>query len=141
MEVSLFLDPDLDQIELGKELGADAVELHTGTYALARDTRSKEAELVKLVNAGTRIRQLGMVLHAGHGLTYQNVRPIAELEGIQELNIGHSIVSRAIFVGFREATREMKNLSSIVGPVATSGMAAVGCPKRKADKKIGIKLN
>lgn len=109
--VSLFLDPDERQIELAAELGADAVELHTGTYANATGAKQL-AELTKLASAGQLIRQAGMVLHAGHGLTYRNVRPIAEIEGMDELNIGHSIVSRSIFTGLREAVREMKRLIS-----------------------------
>ncbi len=112
IEVSLFLDALSSQIETGKELGADAVELHTGQYALARSVQDREHELVKLAKAGTQIRESGMILHAGHGLTYQNVIPIAELQGMQELNIGHSIVSRAVFDGIRAATREMKSLIS-----------------------------
>lgn len=112
IEVSLFLDALSAQIETGKELGADAVELHTGQYALAKSVQDREHELVKLAKAGTQIRESGMILHAGHGLTYQNVIPIAELQGMQELNIGHSIVSRAVFDGIRTATREMKSLIS-----------------------------
>jgi pyridoxine 5-phosphate synthase len=109
--VSLFLDPDERQIELAAELGADAVELHTGCYANTAGD-AQHAELTKLAAAGKSIRQAGMVLHAGHGLTYRNVRPIAEIAGMDELNIGHSIVSRAIFTGMREAVREMKRLIS-----------------------------
>lgn len=111
IEVSLFLDAIPEQIELGKELGANAVELHTGQYALVSGP-AVETELLKLAKAGSLVHELGMVLHAGHGLTYQNVQPIAQLAGMQELNIGHSIVSRAIFVGFQEATRAMKDLIS-----------------------------
>ena len=109
MEVSLFLDPIAKQIEAGKETGAHAVELHTGQYALAKDAAVAD-EVDKLAEAGKLIRGLGLTLHAGHGLTYQNVQPIARIEGMQELNIGHSIVSRAVFVGIREATRTMKEL-------------------------------
>lgn len=110
IEVSLFLDPITDQISIAHEIGAHAVELHTGQYALATSARARELQLVKLAEAGQHIRSLGMVLHAGHGLTYQNVQPIAQLEGIEELNIGHSIVSRAVFVGLQQATRTMKGL-------------------------------
>ena len=108
--VSLFLDPDPIQIALGKELGADAVELHTGSYALAKLGAPRATELAKLTAGAQQIVSLGMTLHAGHGLNYQNVRPIAELPGIDELNIGHSIVARAIMVGFQQAVREMKEL-------------------------------
>lgn len=110
IDVSLFLDPTSEQIELGHQLGADAVELHTGQYALARTDGEKSEELVKLAKAGEQVRRSKMVLHAGHGLTYRNVQPIAQLEGMQELNIGHSIVSRSVFVGIQEATRMMKDL-------------------------------
>jgi len=112
VSVSLFLDPQGRQIEAAAELGADAVELHTGQYALAKPGPAQQNELDVLKAAGARIRQLGMVLHAGHGLTYRNVRPIATIEGMHELNIGHSIVARAIMVGFEQAVREMKRLVS-----------------------------
>jgi pyridoxine 5-phosphate synthase len=107
--VSLFLDPDIDQIELAAEIGADAVELHTGQYALARG-KAQQDELAKLAVAGRRIRQFGMALHAGHGLNYHNVRPVAEIADMHELNIGHSIVARAVMVGLERAVREMKQL-------------------------------
>ena len=112
IEVSLFLDPVIEQIELGKQLGADAVELHTGQYALVTSEAERTGELVKLAKAGGCVRDQKMILHSGHGLTYRNVQPIAQLEGMQELNIGHSIVSRAVFVGIQEATRAMKSLIS-----------------------------
>jgi pyridoxine 5-phosphate synthase len=107
--VSLFLDPDEPQIEAAAEMGADAVELHTGQYSLARG-QARQQELVKLVVAGQRICQLGMKLHAGHGLNYQNVGPVAQIDSMVELNIGHSIVSRAVMVGMERAVREMKAL-------------------------------
>jgi pyridoxine 5-phosphate synthase len=107
--VSLFLDPVIDQVELAAEVGADAVELHTGQYALARGQKRQE-ELAKLVAAGRRIRQSGMALHAGHGLNYQNVHPVAQVAEMHELNIGHSIVARAVLVGLERAVREMKQL-------------------------------
>ncbi len=109
ISVSLFLDPEEDQIALGAELGAKAVELHTGQYALTNG-REQQEELAKLANAGRRIRELGMTLHAGHGLTYRNVQPVARIEGMHELNIGHSIVSRAVMVGMERAVCEMKTL-------------------------------
>jgi pyridoxine 5-phosphate synthase len=110
IHVSLFLDPDIRQIEAGAKLGAAAVELHTGQYALAKGKRPLD-ELAKLADAGHRIRELGMALHAGHGLTYHNVRPVAQIEGMHELNIGHSIIARAIMVGLKHAVREMKELA------------------------------
>lgn len=107
--VSLFLDPDPRQIELAKELGAEAVELHTGQYALAKG-REQERQLEALRAAGKQIVDLGLRLHAGHGLNYINVRPVAEIPSMFELNIGHSIISRAVLVGLDRAVREMKAL-------------------------------
>ncbi len=107
--VSLFIDPNHVQIEASRELGVEAVELHTGQYALAKGS-GQQQELVTLVNAGKRVRELAMTLHAGHGLNYQNVQSVAAIEGMAELNIGHSIVSRAVFVGLERAVREMKAL-------------------------------
>jgi pyridoxine 5-phosphate synthase len=104
--VSLFLDPEPHQIDAAIALRVDAVELHTGPYALAKGTQ-REAELQRLAVAGQQIRQAGMRLHAGHGLNYHNVRPVAALPEMGELNIGHSIVARAVMVGFREAVAEM----------------------------------
>jgi pyridoxine 5-phosphate synthase len=107
--VSLFLDADERQIEAAGRLKADAVELHTGQYALAQG-KAKEQELIKLTQAGKQIRQLGMQLHAGHGLNYQNTRPVAQIPDMRELNIGHAIVSRAVLVGLERAVRDMKAL-------------------------------
>ena len=112
ISVSLFLDPDPRQIEEAARLAADAVELHTGQYALAAVGPAQEKELDNVRKVGALVRQAGLTLHAGHGLTYRNVRPIAAIEGMHELNIGHSIVARAIMVGFAEAVREMKRLVS-----------------------------
>lgn len=112
VSASLFLDPDPPQLEAAAELGADAVELHTGQYALATDDDTRQRELVKLTEAGALVRRLGMTLHAGHGLTYRNVRPIAAIDQMHELNIGHSIIARAIMVGIERAVREMKALIS-----------------------------
>lgn len=108
--VSLFLDPEPDQLDLAKKLGADAVELHTGQYALAAPGKARDAELQQLIRGGKQIVESGLVLHAGHGLNYQNVRPVAQMPGMCELNIGHSIVARALMVGFQQAVREMKTL-------------------------------
>ena len=107
--VSLFLDPDPAQIDASASLGVSAVELHTGAYSLASGSQ-QQSELATLANSGKRIRDAGMVLHAGHGLNYRNVKPVAAIEGMHELNIGHSLVARAIFVGFQNAVREMKTL-------------------------------
>jgi pyridoxine 5-phosphate synthase len=107
--VSLFLDPDPRQLELAKSLAVEAVELHTGKYALA-SPRSCQAELETLVAAARQVREAGLALHAGHGLNYHNVLPVAAIRGMHELNIGHSIVARAVFIGLRKAVREMKAL-------------------------------
>jgi pyridoxine 5-phosphate synthase len=109
IEVSLFIDPDPQQIETAKALGAKAIELHTGQYALSKGAEQR-AELDRLIKAGVIASDLGLRLHAGHGLTYQNVLPIASIPNMFELNIGHSIVSRAVFVGFQNAVAEMKRL-------------------------------
>jgi pyridoxine 5-phosphate synthase len=117
-EVSLFLDPDPAQIEVGIESGADAIELHTGPYAHAsvHDNAGcaghTGAQLETLRVAGKQICSAGLNLHAGHGLTYRNVRPIAAIEGMSELYIGHSIIARAIMVGLDRAVRDMKELVS-----------------------------
>lgn len=111
--VSLFLDPDERQIAAAAELGAQAVELHTGQYALARGPQVAD-ELGKLAIAGRQVSQLGMALHAGHGLNYQNVRAVAALAHMHELNIGHSIVARALMTGMQQAVREMKDLLNSV---------------------------
>lgn len=112
ISVSLFLDPDPRQIDAGAGLGADAIELHTGQYALARPGAEQERQLAVVRDAARRVRQAGLALHAGHGLTYRNVRPIAVIDEMHELNIGHSIVARALMVGFQQAVREMKDLLS-----------------------------
>ncbi len=107
VRVSLFIDPVPETIALARELGADAVELHTGEYANA-DRRRKPEELERLRRAADHGRSVGIAVHAGHGLTYENVAPVAAIETIEELNIGHSIVSRAVLVGMERAVREMK---------------------------------
>lgn len=112
ISISLFLDPDPRQIETAVELAADAVELHTGQYALAKPGAEQDAELETLRRAGAMVRQASMTLHAGHGLTYRNVLPVAAIADMHELNIGHSIVARAVMVGFQQAVREMKELLS-----------------------------
>ncbi|HVA47384.1 MAG TPA: pyridoxine 5'-phosphate synthase [Pirellulales bacterium] len=112
IEVSLFLDADERQIDAARELGADAVELHTGQFALAGHGTRQQRELDKLVRGAARIVACGLTLHAGHGLTYRNVLPVARIANMCELNIGHSIVARALMVGFQQAVREMKDLVS-----------------------------
>lgn len=111
-EVSLFIDPDADQIAASKALGAQAVELHTGRYADAVPGVEQAAELRGLQAAGEIALKHDLLLHMGHGLTYRNVVPVARINGVGELNIGHSIVSRAVLVGMERAVREMKELVS-----------------------------
>lgn len=108
MEVSLFIDPDPAQVEASVRAGAGAVELHTGRYADAEGHAAVARELEALRAAGRQTRAAGLGLHAGHGLNYLNVRPVAAVDGMAELNIGHSIVARAVFVGLERAVREMK---------------------------------
>jgi pyridoxine 5-phosphate synthase len=111
--VSLFLDPDSAQIEAGIATGATAVELHTGGYAHASASFAADEQLETLLVAGRQVHDAGLLLHAGHGLTYRNVRPVAEIPHICELNIGHSIISRAIMVGLEQAVRDMKRLITL----------------------------
>ena len=108
--VSLFIDPDAAQIEASKKLAAQAVELHTGTYADASDDEAQHSELIVLERASEIVLDHELLLHAGHGLNYQNVVPVAQIDGMEELNIGHSIISRAIFTGLEDAVAEMKAL-------------------------------
>jgi len=110
IEVSLFIDPHEAQIEASRQLGVQAVELHTGRYADATTEQEQFAELETLKVAGKAARQAGLLLHMGHGLTYRNVVPVARIPGVGELNIGHSIIARAVMVGFERAVREMKTL-------------------------------
>ncbi len=110
IEVSLFIDPDRSQIDASKMLGAHAVELHTGRYADAQTPADRHRQFDQLVAAGSHALEQGLLLHMGHGLTYRNVARIARIPGVSELNIGHSIVARAVLVGFERAVREMKEL-------------------------------
>lgn len=106
---SLFIDPDPHQVEAAIEMGVDAIELHTGPYALAK-RETQKVELARLIRAGKVATNGGIRLHAGHGLNYANVRAVAEIPEMAELNIGHSIVSRAVMVGMREAVAEMRRI-------------------------------
>jgi pyridoxine 5-phosphate synthase len=109
IRVALFIAPDLAQVEAAKRSGAPVIELHTGTYADAAGS-AQARELERLATAARRAASLGLEVHAGHGLTYNNVQPVAAIREIVELNIGHSIVARAIFVGLDKAVRDMKML-------------------------------
>jgi pyridoxine 5-phosphate synthase len=115
--VSVFIDADERQVEAARRIGASVCEVHTGPYAAAFHSKGRDAEsppvlaeLEKVQRAGERIRALGMRFNAGHALNYFNVAPVARLPGVRELHIGHAIVSRAVFIGMREAVREMKSL-------------------------------
>ena len=108
--VSLFIDADKRQIEASKEVGAPFIEIHTGTYAEAKDSRKKRVELNKIKEATRYAGVLGLKVNAGHGLDYTNVKDIAKIPNMEELNIGFSIISRAVFVGLDKAVREMKKL-------------------------------
>ncbi|QDT33243.1 pyridoxine 5'-phosphate synthase [Thalassoglobus polymorphus] len=112
IEVSLFIDPDVEQIRASRKLGVQGVEIHTGQYAEATSEKAQAAELSTLIDASEVALNEDLLLHMGHGLTYRNVIPIAQIQGVSELNIGHSIVARAVMVGFEKAVREMKDLIS-----------------------------
>jgi pyridoxine 5-phosphate synthase len=107
---SLFVDAEEKQIKASGDVGAQCVELHTGNYVNAKDTKERIKMLEKLKKAASKARNLGVIVNAGHGLTYNNVGTIVEELHAEELHIGHSIISRAIFVGLKEAVREMKEL-------------------------------
>jgi pyridoxine 5-phosphate synthase len=106
--VSVFIDPDLAQVDQAKKLGADAIEFQTAGYSEAVGEAAVAAELEKLRTASGHAVSLGLHVHMGHGLNYTNVKPVVRIAGVEELNIGHSIVSRAVFVGLERAVREMK---------------------------------
>jgi len=121
IRTSLFIDPDPASIEASAELGAHAVELHTGEYANASGD-ARGAQLARLAVATREATGRGLAVHAGHGLTYENVIPVAALGDIEELNIGHSVVSRAVLVGMERAVREMAGLiRSAPGAVSEPG--------------------
>jgi len=110
IEVSAFIEPVPDQIKAAADVGCHAVELWTGEYAHARTRRAVTAALHHLAEGIEVGLEAGLIVHGGHGLTYNNIQLVAALEGFSEFNIGHSIISRAVFVGLREAVREMKTL-------------------------------
>jgi pyridoxine 5-phosphate synthase len=125
--VSVFIDADPKQVDAAKRIGASVCEVHTGPYAHAFHSKGRDAESPAVVSqlkliqtAGEAIRGLGMRFNAGHALNYFNVEPVARLPGVRELHIGHAIVSRAVFVGMREAVREMKRL------IADAALSAAG---------------
>ena len=109
IRTSLFIDPEESAIRASREAGADAIELHTGEYANAVP-EGRGTQVKRLREAAARGVELGLAVHAGHGLTYENVIPVASISELEELNIGHSIVSRSVFVGMERAVREMRDL-------------------------------
>jgi pyridoxine 5-phosphate synthase len=109
IRTSVFIDPVETTVRLSRDLGADAIELHTGEYANAA-LSEREDQLRRLRHVAEVGREIGLAVHAGHGLTYENVSPVAAIEAIEELNIGHSVVSRAVLVGMERAVREMLQL-------------------------------
>ncbi len=128
---SVFIDPDIAQVEAAARVGARVCEIHTGPYAHAFHAKGRDAEstpvvaeLAKIGAAGEAIRAAGMRFNAGHALNYFNVEPVAALPGVRELHIGHAIVSRAVFVGMREAVREMKALMGAAQAHAMAKAAA-----------------
>lgn len=108
--VSLFIDPDKEQVEASAKTGAQFIELHTGCYSEAFGTDNEEHELNRLKDASVLAQKLGLQVNAGHGLTYANVHRMKEIDGLVELNIGHNIVAKAVFDGLDSAVREMKDL-------------------------------
>ena len=108
IHVSLFIDPDLKQVDQAKQLGADAIEFQTASYSEAIGSSATSGELAKLRTATAHAKGLGLHVHMGHGLNYWNVAAICQIPGVEELNIGHSIVSRAVLIGMERAVREMK---------------------------------
>lgn len=108
--VSLFIDPTEEQVRAAAKTGAQFIEMHTGTYSEAFGTENEEKEFLNLKNAAALAQSLGLKVNAGHGLNYENVHRIHEIEGLYELNIGHSIISRAVFTGLPEAVHTMADL-------------------------------
>lgn len=105
--VSLFINPDLHQIESAKAVGSDFVEIHTGIYSEAKTERAQERELKRIATAVKKAVDLDLRVNAGHGLNYQNIKPLLSLKGIEEFSIGHSIIARAVLVGMEQAVRDM----------------------------------
>ena len=121
--VSLFVDPEERQLEAARDVGAGIVELHTGRYADAKTAAARETELRALGDAARRARTLGLEVAAGHGLHYENVEAVARLPGIEELNIGFSIIGRALAVGLDAAVREMRQRLDAAGTGAGADSA------------------
>ena len=118
ISVSLFIDPDLQQVRAAHKVHASCIELHTGRYANTRSPKDQRAELDALIQAAKLAHKLGLGVSAGHGLNYHNIQPLTRIPEITEFNIGHSIISRAVFIGLEKAVREMKAL--LYSPIAQS---------------------
>jgi pyridoxine 5-phosphate synthase len=112
IRVSLFIDADAMQVEAAAQTGAPCIEIHTGHFADATDSRSRDRELARIVEAVSLGEEAGLQVNAGHGLHYHNVKAIASIPAVRELNIGHAIIARAVFTGLAAAVREMKRLMS-----------------------------
>jgi pyridoxine 5-phosphate synthase len=121
IQVALFIDPSIEQVDMALAVGADAVEFQTASYSEAVGAEAVAAELAKLRTATSHARGRGLHVHMGHGLNYQNVRAVCRIAGVEELNIGHSIVSRAVLVGFERAVREMKQIMTEHYPNPANG--------------------
>jgi len=113
VRVSLFVDPDEWQIAASAEVGADAIEIHTGTWADAQSAETRASEYARILKGSQQATEADLQLNMGHGLTYRNVRDIATIPNVHELNIGHSIISHAVMVGLERAVREMKQLITV----------------------------
>ena len=107
IRVSLFIEPDLEQLDAAKDLGAPVVELHVGAYCDATG-EAREAQLTRIVQAAAHCHEIGLECHAGHGLTFDTVKPVAAIPTITELNIGHFLIGEAIFVGLEQSIRDMR---------------------------------
>ncbi len=127
IRVSLFIAPDLDQIRAAHLIGAPCVEIHTGGYAEARSERERKEQFTRIENAVRTAHKLGMQVNAGHGLDYRNIGPVAALAEVADVNIGHSIVSRAVLVGMERAVREMLSLIAAASP-RTAAQGGSGRP-------------
>ncbi len=114
--VSAFIEPIEEQINMSAELGFDAVELWTGGFAHAKNDKAQDKTVIELAKAVESGLKHGLVVHGGHGLTYRNIEPVARIPGFTEFNIGHTIIARSVFVGLREAVREMKDLLNLYQP-------------------------
>jgi len=110
IDVSIFIDPDIDEIYIAKDIGASTIEIHTGKYSLAKGKKAIEREHNKIKKSVKYGLSLGLVVNAGHGLDYNNVSKVVNIKGVNELNIGHSIISRAVFAGLYRAVKDMKTL-------------------------------